>query len=72
MVVIMVAGGAAQIPSSIFDPVRPLTTSIAVEMAETVLGSIHFHSLFALAIMLFIITFITNLFTELFLFKKVK
>ena len=72
MVVIMVAGGAAQIPSSIFDPVRPLTTSIAVEMAETVIGSIHFHSLFALAIMLFIITFITNLFTELFLFKKVK
>lgn len=72
MVVIMVAGGAAQIPSSIFDPVRPLTTSIAVEMAETVIGSIHFHSLFALAIMLFIITFTTNLFTELFLFKKVK
>ncbi len=72
MVVIMVAGGAAQIPSSVFDPVRPLTTSIAVEMAETVLGSIHFHSLFALAIMLFVITFITNLFTELFLFKKVK
>ncbi len=72
MVVIMVAGGAAQIPSSIFDPVRPMTTSIAVEMAETVLGSIHFHSLFALAIMLFVITFVTNLFTELFLFKKVK
>jgi len=72
MVVIMVAGGAAQIPSSIFDPVRPLTTSIAVEMAETVIGSIHFHSLFALAMMLFVITFITNLFTELFLFKKVK
>lgn len=72
MVVIMVAGGAAQIPNSIFDPVRPLTTSIAVEMAETVIGSVHFHSLFALAIMLFIITFITNIFTELFLFKKVK
>jgi phosphate transport system permease protein len=72
MVVIMVAGGAAQIPTSIFDPVRPLTTSIAVEMAETVIGSIHFHSLFALAIMLFLITFVTNLFTELFLFKKVK
>ncbi len=72
MVVIMVAGGAAQIPNSIFDPVRPLTTSIAVEMAETVIGSIHFHSLFALAVMLFVITFITNLFTELFLFKRVK
>jgi len=41
-------------------------------MAETVIGSIHFHSLFALAVMLFVITFITNLFTELFLFKRVK
>jgi phosphate transport system permease protein len=72
MVVIMVAGGAAQIPSSIFQPVRPITTSIAVEMGETVNGSPHFQALFALAIMLFIITFITNFFTELFLFKKVK
>lgn len=72
MVVIMVAGGAAQIPNSIFSPVRPLTTSIAVEMAETVIGSIHFQSLFALAIILFLITFTTNLLTELFLFKKVK
>ncbi len=72
MVVIMVAGGAAQIPNSIFQPVRPLTTSIAAEMGETAIGTPHFHALFALAIMLFIITFVTNLFTELFLFKKVK
>ena len=34
MVVLMVAGGAAAIPESIFDPCRPLPASIAAEMAE--------------------------------------
>ena len=32
MVVLMVSGGAAQIPKSIFEPVRPLTSTIAAEM----------------------------------------
>ncbi len=69
MVVIMVAGGAAQIPSSLFDPVRPMTAAIASEMGETVFGSPHFHALFGIAVVLFIITFITNLITE-FVFQK--
>ena len=34
MVVLMVAGGAALIPGSLFDPVRPMPASIAAEMAE--------------------------------------
>jgi len=65
MVVLMVSGGAAQIPKSIFDPVRPLTSTIAAEMGETVVGDLHYQSLFALAIVLFIITFVSNLITEL-------
>lgn len=69
MVVIMVAGGAAQIPTSMFDPVRPMTAAIAAEMGETVFGSPHFHALFGIAVVLFIITFITNLITE-FVFQK--
>jgi phosphate transport system permease protein len=69
MVVIMIAGGAAQIPKSIFQPVRPMTAAIASEMGETVIGSPHFHALFGIAIVLFIITFITNLITE-FVFRK--
>jgi phosphate transport system permease protein len=70
MVVIMVAGGAAQIPSNIFQPVRPMTSAVASEMGETVIGSPHFHALFAISIVLFIITFITNTFTEFVLLKK--
>jgi len=65
MVVIMIAGGAAQIPSSIFDPVRPMTSSIATEMAETPIGTPHFHALFGIAIVLFVITFFLNIITEL-------
>ena len=70
MVVIMVAGGAAQIPSSIFQPVRPMTTAIAAEMGETVNGSPHFHALFAISIILFLITFITNFITEFVFLKR--
>lgn len=61
MVVLMVAGGAAIIPESIFDPVRPMTSSIAAEMAEAAVGGEHYHALYATGLMLFIITFAFNL-----------
>ncbi|MEO0083787.1 MAG: phosphate ABC transporter permease subunit PstC, partial [candidate division WOR-3 bacterium] len=38
MLVLMVAGGAAIIPKSIFSPVRPMTSAIAAEMGETTVG----------------------------------
>lgn len=61
MVVLMVAGGAAIIPESIFDPVRPMTSSIAAEMAEAAVGGEHYHTLYATGLVLFIITFAFNL-----------
>lgn len=61
MVVLMVAGGAAVAPGSIFDPVRPLTSNIAAEMAEAPVGGAHYHALFAIGIILFLITFAFNL-----------
>lgn len=64
MVVLMVAGNAIQIPRSIFDPVRPMTSAIAAEMGETVVGSAHFQALFGIGLVLFIITFISNIITE--------
>ena len=60
MVVLMVAGGAAIIPESIFDPVRPMTSSIAAEMAEAAVGGEHYHALYATGLVLFIITFAFN------------
>jgi phosphate transport system permease protein len=65
MVVLMVAGGAARIPTSIFDPVRPMPASIAAEMGETSFGlERHYFSLFAIAMVLFIITFLFNLLAD--------
>ena len=64
MIVLMVAGGAAVIPVSIFDPVRPLTSNIAAEMAEASVGGLHYQALFAIGIMLFVITFIFNLIAD--------
>jgi phosphate transport system permease protein len=61
MVVLMVAGGAAQIPSSIFDSVRPMPAAIAAEMGEAPFGSEHYHALFAIGIVLFLVTLSFNL-----------
>jgi len=61
MVVLMVAGGAAMIPFSIFDPVRPMPASIAAEMAEAPFHSAHYHALFATGMMLFLFTLAFNL-----------
>jgi phosphate transport system permease protein len=61
MVVLMVAGGAALIPSSFFDPVRPMPASIAAEMAEAPFRSDHYYALFAIGIVLFLFTMLFNL-----------
>ena len=64
MVVLMIAGGAAQLPSSIFDPVRPMPASIAAEMAEAPFRSDHYYALFATGIVLFAFTLLFNLVSE--------
>ncbi|MFH1152901.1 MAG: phosphate ABC transporter permease subunit PstC [Pseudomonadota bacterium] len=61
MVVLMVAGGAAMIPGSLFDPVRPMPASIAAEMGEAPFGGPHYHALFATGMVLFLFTFAFNL-----------
>jgi phosphate transport system permease protein len=64
MVVLMIAGGAAQLPSSIFDPVRPMPASIAAEMAEAPFRSDHYYALFATGVVLFAFTLLFNLVSE--------
>ncbi len=64
MVVLMVAGGATLLPTSIFDPVRPMPASIAAEMAEAPFRSDHYYALFATGIVLFIFTLIFNLIAD--------
>ncbi len=64
MAVLMVAGNAPVIPKSLFDPIRTVTSTIAVELGETPFHSTHFYSLFALGLVLFVIALGTNLVAE--------
>jgi phosphate transport system permease protein len=67
MVVMMVTGNSPVIPTSILQPLRTLTATIAGEMGETVSGSEHYFALFAVGLVLFIITFIINFIADSFL-----
>ena len=70
MAVMMVTGNAGVIPRSLLQPVRTMTATIAAEMGETVRGSDHYHALFAVGIVLFIVTFIINWCADLFLHRE--
>ena len=70
MAVMMITGNAAIIPHTILQPVRTLTATIAAEMGEAVVGSEHYFALFAIGIVLFIISFAINVGADLFLHRK--
>ena len=65
MTVLMIAGGSPVIPHSFFEPVRTMTATIAAEMGETVAGGTHFHALFAIALILFLITLSFNILADI-------
>jgi len=63
MAVMMVTGNAARMPrewEALFRPVRTMTATIAAEMGEVAQGSTHYHVLFAVGLILFLITFAIN------------
>jgi phosphate transport system permease protein len=70
MAVMMITGNAAVIPHSILQPVRTLTATIAAEMGEAVVGSEHYFALFAIGIVLFVISFGINVTADIFLHRR--
>lgn len=64
MVVLMVAGGAGIIPTSLFSPVRPMPAAIAAEMAEAPFRGEHYHALFAIGMVLFLFTLAFNVIAQ--------
>ncbi|RJO65540.1 MAG: phosphate ABC transporter permease subunit PstC [Candidatus Omnitrophota bacterium] len=70
MAVMMITGNAALMPHSFLQPVRTLTATIAAEMGEAVVGSEHYFALFAIGIVLFVISFAINITADLFLHRK--
>lgn len=64
MAVLMVTGNAAVIPHPIWNivsPIRTLTATLGIETGEVPIGSLHYHALFGIAVMLLIITLVINL-----------
>ena len=69
MTVLMACGNAQAMPHSFLDAVRTMTATIAIELGETAYGSPHYHSLFIIGFVLFIMTFLVNLVSDLILSK---
>jgi phosphate transport system permease protein len=73
MAVMMVTGNAARLPleaAALFKPVRTMTATIAAEMGEVARGSVHYHALFGIGIVLFVLTFLINLAAARVIFRR--
>jgi len=75
MTVMMVTGNAPILPkgiSDLFSPVRTMTATIAAEMGEVANGSVHYHVLFLIGIVLFLISLIVNITASAVVFRQKK
>ena len=65
MIVLMASGNASIVSGNIFDSTRSITATIAAELGEAVFGGHHYRILFLIGVMLFAVTFLTNLVADL-------
>ncbi len=73
MAVMMVTGNAPVLPTglaALFRPIRTLTATIAAEMGEVANGSVHYHALFLIGILLFLISLGINLLAARVIFRQ--
>lgn len=64
MTVLMVAGGALAVPVSPTDPMMPITAAIASGIGNAVRGGLQYQALFAIGLILFLMTLAVNLVAE--------
>jgi len=69
MTVLMATGNARSFPTGLFDSVRTLTSNIAIELGEVPYFTTHYYALFAIGLVLFLMTFLINLLADIFLRK---
>lgn len=75
MTVMMVTGNAPVTPTglgALFSPVRTMTATIAAEMGEVASGSTHYHVLFLIGIVLFVISLTVNVTASSVIFRARK
>jgi len=64
MTVLMVAGGALAVPVSPTEPMMPMTAAIASGIGNAVRGGLQYQALFAIGLILFILTLAVNLIAD--------
>ena len=75
MAVMMVTGNApimALTLASLFSPARTMTATIAAEMGEVASGSVHYHTLFFIGMVLFLISLTVNVAASSVVFRSKK
>lgn len=70
MTVLMVTGNMLASPRSFLDSARTLSANIAMEIGEVAFKSLHFHALFVVGLVLFLITFLVNLLADLLIHRN--
>jgi phosphate transport system permease protein len=69
MTVLMATGNARSFPHSFLSSVRTMTANIAIELGEVPYYTTHYYALFAIGLVLFIMTFIVNMAADIILHK---
>jgi phosphate transport system permease protein len=64
MTVLMVAGGALAVPASPTDPMTTMTSAIASSIGNAVRGGLQYQAIFAIGLVLFILTLAVNIIAE--------
>jgi phosphate transport system permease protein len=69
MTVLMATGNARSFPHGLLSSVRTMTANIAIELGEVPYYTTHYYALFAIGLVLFIMTFLVNLAADIILNK---
>ena len=69
MTVLMATGNARAFPHGFLDSVRTMTSGIAIELGEVPYYTTHYYALFAIGLVLFVMTFAVNLVADVVLNK---
>ena len=72
MTVLMATGCAIAMPHSFLQSVQTMTATIAIELGEVPYNTTHYYALFGIGLVLFIITFIVNMISDIVLHRHQK
>ncbi|MFH1190067.1 MAG: phosphate ABC transporter permease subunit PstC [Candidatus Omnitrophota bacterium] len=72
MTVLMATGCAIAMPTGFLQSVQTMTATIAIELGEVPYNTTHYYALFGIGLVLFIITFIVNMVSDIVLHRHQK